>query len=183
MQIEITKAVIKSRILLSYEYNRKIGDVREKISTNSDAPIHPDLQECFQAFIPHFALLTEEVKSEDVKNAITVGEQSLGEIEKLSKFDVAGVSVSGTDDAEGITIMGQKTLSSGKKINFNTPFTRLFDDSTPYAYQQELSEALSKLKEEVILYMEGKQAEKAQTEFDFGEDSGGFELVSDDDAA
>lgn len=184
MHIEITKAKIKSRIFLAYEYTQNLDNVQNKISTSSDAIIHEDLEGAFMRLIPHFAFLTEETTEKEVEDCIQE-ERDIPE-DILNKFKVSGFSIGGSGENVGVTISGQKKLESGKSINFNTPFQKFHDDTNPYRFEEELIHDVDKLKEEVMQYMEGKQAEKPQVEMDFGYDSEEeeFETVDvDEDAA
>ena len=157
MSVEIKKAKIKNGIFLSYEYVEKTSDTENKISTSSDAPIHEDLREAFQALVPHFGLLTEEFSTFS------------NDEETRNKFKVTGFTIGGSGDTEGIVISGHKKLESGKVVNFNTPFTK-FDEEN-YDHIDELNHAIECLKSEVFEYMEGKQAQRSDVgTFDFPED-------------
>lgn len=169
--IEIKKAKVKNAIFLAYEYVEKTENYENKISTASDAPIHEDLRNAFDALIPHFALLTEEVSKAEVNEAIQYGDKP----ECLDKFSVSGFTLAGTGDTEGVVISGHKSLESGKVVNFNTPF-QLFDDED-YDYSEELVKSIESLKNEVFQYMEGKQAPRMQVgSFDFEDEDEAFAL-------
>lgn len=161
MSVEIKKAKIKSRLFLSYEYVVKEKDVENKNSTSSDAPIHEDLQNAFDSLIPHLVHICEEE---------TLNSVSALEVERLiSKYKVTGITISGSDDTEGVVISGYKTLASEKVVNFNTPFQKFSDDDYPFS--SDLYNSVGILKTEVLEYMDGKQGTKSQVgTFNFGED-------------
>lgn len=161
MSVEIKKAKIKSRLFLSYEYVVKEKDVENKNSTSSDAPIHEDLQNAFDSLIPHLVHICEE----EILNSV-----SALEVERLiSKYKVTGITISGSDDMEGVVISGYKTLASEKVVNFNTPFQKFSDDE--YLFSTDLYNSVGILKTEVLEYMDGKQGTKSQVgTFDFGEE-------------
>jgi hypothetical protein len=170
MSIEIKKAKIKNRLFLSYEYVAKENNVENKIKQDSDAPIHDDLQITFDALIPHLVHICEE---EVIKSVSEL------EIERLlPKYKVTEVTISGSDDTEGVVISGYKTLASEKTVNFNTPFQKYSDENYPFA--SKLYESVGLLRTEVLAYMEGKQGKRSEVgTFNFDEDDdneGSFKL-------
>lgn len=183
MTIEIKKAKIKNRLFLAYEYTATENGTENKISTSSDAPIHDDLQSVFNAFIPHFALITEEVKIDDkIRDSITGATEGNILPETLDKYSVTGITVAGSDDSEGVVISGYKELESGKVVNFNTPFQMFSDED--YEFTSELYECVENWKSEVMEYMNGKQAKRNQVgTFDFGdeEESESFKIPETDE--
>lgn len=168
MNIEIKKAKIKSKIFLAYEYKQTIEGTQNDISTSSNAPIHPDLQEKFNALIPHFALLTEQIGEFIMEKVVRENNESEKE-ELVERFNVTGITISDSNGEEGVVLTGQKILKNGKVVNFNTPFTKYYDDMESYEYGEELQKTVADLKEEVLEYMNGKQAESNQLEM-FGDD-------------
>lgn len=66
------------------------------------------------------------------------------------------------DGDEVVHIDGSKKLESLKEISFSTPGVSLIDDE--YKYTTELKDAIDDLKLEVLAYMQGKSAPKAQLE-------------------
>ena len=129
--------------------------------SSDDASIHDDLQSAFNSLVPHLVHICEEETLKSVNEL---------EVERLLlKYKVIGVSISGSDDTEGVVISGYKTLASDKVVNFNTPFQRFSDDD--YLFHSELFNSVGILKTEVHEYMEGKQGTKSQVgTFDFGDD-------------
>lgn len=165
MSTTITTAKIKNRMFLAYGYTEREGDTENKITTSSDAPIHPDLKDAFLKLTPHFAFICEEITEDVARIAITTGFIKDPEQEHpLNRFDVGGFTIGGLGDSEGVTISGSKWLKSGKSVNFNTPFVKWGDD---YAFSDELILAVDLLKSEVYEYLGGKQAEKLQTVMTF----------------
>lgn len=160
--IKITKAEIKNRIFLKYWFIKSFGFKTNKNNTDSDAPIHPDLQQAFNNLIPHLALITEQVKKPDVVNVIDLKEDTPEELEK--RFSIKSFEVSGSIDDESIKISGHRILKNGKRVAIETPITkRPTKDGDGYEFFDELVEKIEILKEEVFQYMEGKQAESNQT--------------------
>ncbi|MDR3271933.1 MAG: hypothetical protein LBT29_00420 [Flavobacteriaceae bacterium] len=139
MHIEIKKAKIKGRMFLSYDYEQKTEEVRNTLSASSDAVIHPDMRAALDALIPHFAFLTEEICEGDFLHANQTKEGNV-----FKKYSVDGFSVGGTGESEGVTLIGNKTLLSDKKVNFNSPFQKFEDEQ--YRYGEDLQNCIENAK-------------------------------------
>lgn len=178
MQIVIKKATIKGSLFLSYSFDQIDSDVKNRINTSSDAPIHDDLKNAFRKLIPHFAFMSEEIKDEKlIKNAFKNPEAFLlnrdeSKDQTFFKFRCHQFEINEKDGYEKITISGAKQLENLNEIYFSVPPIGLGDDS--YQYHRELQNTVEELKTEVAAYMQGKSAPKAQTEMfdedDFGEE-------------
>lgn len=166
--ITIKKAKIQKGIFLSYSYNLKERDVENKIDASSDAPIHVDLRNAFKKLIPHFALILEEISQEVAETAMFQEIEYEEDQDPLEKYFVTGIAISGTIDSEGVVISGSKMLKSGDVVSFPTPFMK-WDDK--YVFMSELTELIEELKQEVLEYLDGKQAPKAQIEMSFPAES------------
>ncbi|WP_027381849.1 hypothetical protein [Epilithonimonas caeni] len=181
MTIKIQNAKIRSRLFLSYGYTAKENEVENKIKQDSDAPIHEDLERAFDNLIPHFIIITEESEvTEKLKRLITRPDNEdfilPEDIEK--KYKVTGISISGSEDNQGVTISGYKNLNTGKSVSFDTP-NQKFDDED-YEFSQELYDAVEHLKSEVLEYMDGKHGTRmvvGTLDFNDNED-GAFQLPS-----
>lgn len=173
-EIEIKKAKVKSGMFLAYEYSERTLSAQNNVTMSSDAPIHPDLESAFKKSVPHFALLTEEVSQGIAAGTI---EQNEPFHELLDKFTVTGFSLGGSGDSEGVVIIGNKELVTGKKVNFNSPFQTFYDDSSEaYPYTHQLKQDVNAVIYEVEQYMDGKQADPPMRSlFD------GFDDDDDDD--
>lgn len=177
MNIIVKKASVKSGIFLSYSYFMTEGDVKNKIATTSDAPIHDDLKNAFRNMIPFFAHVCEEITNEKlIKAAIQDPEEHLqrkeddeeDKVYPLLKYTVVGFEIGGKDESEGIIMTGYKWLDRGDEVAFSSPLVRFDSD---YKFVAELTEAAETLKKEVFEYMQGKQAPR-QNQFKlFGEES------------
>lgn len=157
MDITIKNASIKNRIFLKYGYDHIVETTKySHPSTTGDAPIHEDLNEAFQALIPHFAFICEEISESVCRQAINDfnrGTVQNSETDPLRKYDVSGFTLG--KDSEGVTISGIKSLEVGV-LNINTPFKKWED--IDYPFMDELIEAVDLLKSEVYEYIEGKRA-------------------------
>ncbi len=184
MHIVIKKASIRNGLFLNYEFEQRDTDVNNTIKTQSDAPIHEDLQKAFRKLIPHFALITEEIPEELAKSAIEDPEEYLFKpleeaVEpKLYNFHVHEFSVVDKKGLNFVSLSGSKTLASKDVIGFSTYLVDL-DSLTDYKFVQELTDLIDQLKKEVLLYMEGKQAPRKQLEMfsEEEEEEGGIEMT------
>lgn len=183
MKIKIQNAKIRSRLFLSYAYTAKENEVENKIKQDSDAPIHDDLERSFDNLIPHFIIITEESEvTEKIRNVITRDPDEdfilPEDIEK--KYKVTGISITGSEDNEGVVISGMKFLKTGKSVSFSTP-DKKFDDEE-YEFSQELYDAVEHLKNEVLEYMDGKHGTRhvvGTLNFDEDEEEESFQLPED----
>lgn len=177
MNIVIKKAAIRNSIFLTYEFDQHDADVKNGIRTSSDAPIHDDLRTAFRALIPHFAFICEEITNEDlVQAAIERPESYLEDRENSAsldffKFYVNEFSINDKKGLNFVTISGNKLLTDGEVVSFSAPAIDL--DGGSYKFTYELKEAVEILKREVLAYMQGKQAPKAQLEMFEGDEESG----------
>ncbi len=168
MDIEITSVEVVSRIFLKWNYQTTSEGRVTKIKASADSPIHEDLQEALQALVPHFVLITEMKKKQDVVKAIDL--KHLPE-ELLKKYKVTGVTIEDKKGDISYTILGYKILNTGKTVAFPTPKIRTSaSEDEAYEFLTKLEEQIEVIKEEVLEYMDGKEASREQTAMDFGDD-------------
>lgn len=178
-QIVIRKATMKGSLFLSYSFDQIEPDVKNRINTNSDAPIHDDLRNAFRRLIPHFAFISEEITDEEfIEKAILNPEKYLYDRdeavdETLFKYRCFEFEIREKDGYEKITISGAKQLKNLSEIIYSTPAIGLGDDK--YKFHYELQQSVEELKNEVAAYMQGKVAPKAQIDM-FDEDDFGEEI-------
>ncbi len=183
MNITIKKASIRSGMFLNYEFEQRDVDVNNTIKTQSDAPIHEDLAKAFRMLIPHFAFVAEEITEELATKAIEDPETYLFQLlenapePKLYNFHVHEFSVIDKKGLNFVSISGSKTLTSKDVIYFSTPSIDL-DSLTDYKFVNALANLVDTLRDEIKLYMEGKQAPKRQLEmFNEEEEDEGIEMT------
>lgn len=170
--IEINKASIVSSLFLSYEYDEtEIGVRVTNHKCKSDAPIHDDLRDAFKALTPHLAMISEMKKKPDLVKDL---DQKTVSEELLKKYRVKGFIVEFKKGATFITLLGEKKLSNGRIISFSTPPTDRGTDEDAYEFFDTLVELVEYCQEEILEYMNGKQAEQMQTEL-FGDEADDFE--------
>lgn len=174
MQIVIKKATMKGSLFLSYSFDQIDVDVKNRINTSSDAPIHDDLRNAFKKLIPHFAYISENITDDKlVEKAIKnpesyVIDREESKDESFFKFRVHEFEIQEKDGYEKIKISGAKQLlETNQEINFSIPPVELGGDK--YKFGNELQNLVEELKDEVAAYMQGKSAPKAQIEM-FEED-------------
>lgn len=168
MNVTIKKASLRGSLFLNYDFEQTDADVKNTIKTSSDAPIHDDLRNAFRALIPHFAYICEEVKDEALtQKAIENPEMYLHDRElapddTFFKFRVGEFSLEEKKGFEYLTLFGCKSLATFQEVCFSSPKIDMEDTNYPFA--TELKEAIEVCKVEVLAYMQGKQAPKAQLE-------------------
>lgn len=166
MKLEIEKVKLVKGETLEVSYTRVADDGQKSNVKNEsfEAPIHPDLLQCFKNLAIHLAVMCYYVKAKDVKNISSPDE-------KLSEgFVVRGISYGGDDDDQGITLTGHY-LGDGKPVILNTPFRRFGEsEQTGYKFIDDLETRLNRLTDEVEAYMKGeKRGTDPQGKIDFPE--------------
>lgn len=65
-KIEIFKAELKNDLFIKASYYETIGKDTDQVTRDCSAPAHDDLRKLFRQLIPHLALITEQVRFDDV---------------------------------------------------------------------------------------------------------------------
>lgn len=141
----ITKATIKQdRLIVTYEENS--GSDTNTVTKDCGAIIHADLMAAFNRLKVHVVVLCEQPEG----SFVNYDNISDFDMERVSNYLISGFTKSGSDDQEGVCIIGQKLLKSGKALNITTPFTKYEDD---YPYTSELGEDVASCIYEVEQYL------------------------------
>lgn len=178
MELHINGAEIRSKMFLKYNYEEHRAGRKTVLTANCDAPIHEDLKDAFQKLIPHFLLLTEMKNKPEVVKKIDL-DLPIDE-DLLKKFYIKSFSVEEKNGEQHVQISGMKHLNTGKSISFSTNKTGPGTKDNSYEFYDQLIEAVENLQEEVMEYIEGKQAERAQAAIEFGDAAGDFDPEGDD---
>lgn len=165
IMITVKKAKLTPIGYLEVEYQRSTEvdkrtvwiDVVEKPKWDP----HPDLLHAFASLRLHLVRLCEQIKDEPES------EEALNGL--LSDFKVTGFVIGGSDEHEGVTLIGRKALAHHRVLNLVSPFTKWQDEHNGYAYHYELADAVQDCQREVVEYLGGKKAPEPQTELAFPE--------------
>lgn len=160
----------------NYSFDQEVAkDTTNTVNIKSGLLVHDDLRNAFKKLYPHLAVICEEVDKHKIDDIDTVEEfdhtaHKEGSIEhKLSHFTVSAFKISGTGENEGVSLTGEKRLSTGEHVGLVTP--KITWDDSSYLFVNELRIAVGEVISEVELYMEGKCAPQlVQQEMEF-EDS------------
>ena len=156
---QIVKAAIKhDRCTVNFKENDG-GDI-SAMSKDCAKVIHPDLLLAFNKLKVHLVVLTEQPEA----GLINYDNISDFDMEQLANYVITGYVIGGTEEHEGVTIIGQKLLKSGKILNLIAPFTKYEDE---YSFSSELSTDVSLCTWEVEQYVFHKKHGVKQQEFDF----------------
>jgi hypothetical protein len=157
--LKIQKATIKKQ-LLSAEFSEQLtleAKPREFTMTGTEL-VHPDLERCFTQLVPHFCLLTEQLTDgSDYWPTSTSDDLP----EQFDGFKVTGIIIG---KKNGVTLMGFRTLESGKVLNMTSQYVSFEEqpeefadaDVWHYAHADELSGAVAMALEEVEAALRGK---------------------------
>lgn len=167
--LKIQKATIKKQ-LLSAEFTEQLTlEAKPRnFQVQTDELVHPDLEKCFAQLVPHFALLTEQLDEHAEYEAANGYWPTPGE--KLSQhFDGYGVTgiIMSSKASGGVTLMGFRTMESGKIQNMTAQFVSFAEQSEEldevdvwhYKHTDELQGAVEMALEEVELALRGKCSE------------------------
>lgn len=160
----ITEASIKEQLCnYGYEINAGPG-TGDKIKRKGSALVHEDMVLAFDQLNKHLAYIDDAFVHIKKKASTVVDMLSHEDI--ISNFRVTGFKVHGTDENEGFILMGDKFVSQGC-IGLETP---KIGAGSGYPFFDDLGEIINICRDEVELYMNGKQTPKAeQLELGFDE--------------
>lgn len=128
MKTEIKKVKITSQQTLDVVLIEHVeNDVQNENSKKCGNLVHEDMRLAFKALSGHLALLC------DTREAVDLDLNDDEHAAKVDKLFVTGFSIGGSDDAEGVTLIGGKKLANGKVLNLVAPFQKYEDDEYPYA--------------------------------------------------
>lgn len=152
-KVKLAKGRTLEATLTEYVLVNEISAQNEVVK-KCDYLVHNDLLQAFEKLVPHMINICElACEKEEVK--------------------ITGFTLAEGADGDGVVLVGQKTLSTGKILNLVSPLTEYYGE---YLLGEELSEAIENCLHEVELYLnEGKSAIK-QTALNFDEDDATAEI-------
>lgn len=169
MSIIFKKIKLRDKMFASVEYDEvHTGDsVRDSCTKECNHPVHDDFKNHMQALAAHCVLITELVDVTKVKGDLENYHPAL-----LDHITVKSISL-GSTEGEGVTISFERKLSNGKVVNMNTPYTKYYDEATPYKFNTDLELAVNDLLKEAEEYLAGNKygVKQATMDFDKGEGS------------
>lgn len=163
--IEITKGKVLKDDVVEVSFTKTSSTTKPaKCNEEHKDPPHPDLKRALQNLAIHAALIGEFIPTSEI------GDIEKPEHENLSLFHVSSFSTKGDDGEDSVVITAQKTLKTGKVLGFNTPSTRLNDDSdSAYLFAEDLKSCIEYAKAEFREYLNGKIATDPQGKLNFDE--------------
>ncbi len=165
--IDIKKAKLIGHLFIEATYNVKdlVEKTSKTITEKNDAPVHEDLANAFKALHKHLPILCDYVKTSKIKPEVFAKADNT--FDWVAEFEVTGFSVGGSDDSEGVVLIGNKAVKNDKQVNLTSPFIK-FNDEDEYRYCGELSSDIYTCIHEVKEYLFNKKyAPKAQLSMEF----------------
>lgn len=166
--ITIKKAKINSVGYLEVEYSEKITSEDKQTLTfetsrkcNYDP--HQDLKDAFAGLRLYLVELCEQA------NPFEIPEDEEQRNEFLANYKVTGFVIGGSDEHEGVTLIGRKMLAHNRVLNLISPFTKWEDEHNGYDNSYLLKIQVDKCCDEVAEYLNGKKAPNLQSEIEFPE--------------
>lgn len=164
---EINKIKLEGNFCLKLEYEETVTSKDEEGNEKANVfdytvtcrnEVHEDLVNALQNLRPHVLAITESF--EPKSDLAEIPEQM------LDKIEVTGISIGGSDEHLGVTIIAKRKLKHGKILNLTTPFQKYEDENMPYEFAGELYADVEQLVDEVQQYLNGKYAPSKQLELD-----------------
>jgi hypothetical protein len=178
----IKKAKLNSVGYLEVEFEQKVTSeenetfVIEAAQKCTWSP-HNDLLILLDLLKPHLAVLCEQVENmleitshENISlvDELFLGKETVNQPHPiLSKLKVTGFTIGGSDEHEGVTLIGRRMLANNRVLNLVSPFCKWEDEHNGYEYSYELAAIISNLQNEVIEYLNGKKAPAVQLSLEF----------------
>lgn len=156
--ITIQKVKLKDQQLTCEFTEQRTQDAPPRaFSLTCAEQVHPDLSHRLSRLVPHLCLLTEQQTETPDFWPDTAEELPA----RFQTFTVTGFSMG--KHQVGVTLIGQRALTTGKVLNLTSPYVR-FDDETDaaYAYAPLLETELSEVLAEVEAALRGKCTEYRQ---------------------
>lgn len=164
MTREIRKVKITKGRTLEIEVIEHLPDKTDReMIIKCDQLVHDDMYKAFDKLKIHL------VKLCDLHEGVNIHPEDFNPEEQLTKFKVTSFSIGGSEDQEGITITGQKELSTGKILNLNAPFTKYHDELDEYLFASELAADVANCVYEAEQYLWHEKYAVKQLEIPFQE--------------
>lgn len=157
---EIQKVSIKNE-RCNVSFKESAGNELNVVNKECGAIVHKDLMAALNKLKVHLVVLCEQPES----NKINHDNIDDFDLTLLDNYVITGYTIGGTDEHEGVTIVAQKLLKSGKVLNIVSPFTKYEDD---YEFASELGLDVKGATYEVEQYLFNDKFGIKQQEMDFG---------------
>lgn len=168
----IKKAKLNGVGYLELEYTEDVtNEAGEKFTVECSKKctwdVHPDLLNALDELKPDLAALCEQEELEHMQNYASIHKE-LHPI--LSKLKVTGFVIGGSDEHEGVTLIGRRMLANNRVLNLISPFTKWEDEHNGYERSYEMAAIIHRLQTECELYLDGKMRPAAQLSLEFETD-------------
>lgn len=115
--LTIQKATVKKQLLYGeFSEQLTLEDKPREFTMQGKELVHPDLEACFAKLVPHFCLLTEQL-AEGVDYWPNDDSDELPE--HFESYGVTGIILG---KKNGVTLMGFRTMTSGKVQNMTAQY-------------------------------------------------------------
>ena len=164
-EMVITGSTSKLNTVQMTDFLNKVqADAAAELGITLPLPADRYYNEFINELIPHLAFLCEQKEAD--------GKDSIDELpeEIFSTFEVTGYTVSGSDDNEGVVLVGKRFLKSKKVLNLIAPFTMFNNENEEYKHAFELQQAIEACNYEVEQYLTAKKWAVVQQELPFDGD-------------
>lgn len=169
IDLKIKKASLKDKDGLILDYDQIIenedGPVINAINIKGGHKPHQDLLQAFKTLHVHLALICEQVSANNGVVAINPKKDKGTTLSSLrtnvDAYTVTGFSIGGSDENEGVTLIGSRTLSDDAILNLTSPFKKW---ESEYRFKDDLEVDMGIAIQECLNYINGKFAPNPQLE-------------------
>lgn len=174
--IKIKKARLAKGGTVEASFTDSFGN---EITVKGKHKCHIDLRTAFAALVPYFADLTEQKEAD----AIDWSEiESAGNVELLRKIDVSGISIGGDGGGRFITLTGNRTLSTSRVLNLNSPGVEMESETFEWEHIDDFDVAVQNVIYEVKEYVVNRKRDETQASFNFDNPDDPFQTEATADA-
>lgn len=155
MNRKIIKAKINSQCLdveMSETHDSTNGPMTNIISMKCAGIIHNDLRNAFSRLALHMIAICDLRTSERISKKTF----EMDDMSDFEEYSIKGFSIGGSDEYEGVVLIGSRRFESGKVLNIVSPFTPFANAKDPYKFEDYLYNDMQAAIYEVELYIAGK---------------------------
>jgi hypothetical protein len=171
---QIVKAAVKNdRCEVTFEENFTESNYSNNVTKKCSQIVHADLKKALDRLKIHMVIVCEQKEAEELLSELHRDDSDEAmkyfeefDTERLANYLVTGFSIGGSDENQGVTLIGQKLLASGQVLNLISPFVK-YEDNDGYEFAAELSSDIEAACYEVEQYLFGEKWGIKQAQIDF----------------
>lgn len=159
--VEIRSGKIHKTIFCHFTYDQNFPNfVSNEVLMKSGVPIHEDMKPAFDRFVPHLALIFQEIDDEQFlatqpfSDGTPPTQPPIALLALLGDFTISAFRLEEYDEEEAIVLMGERTLEAGP-AKLETP--PIFFTGANYKRAKELRIITDGVIFEILEYLHGRK--------------------------